>query len=65
MTDHAGLLGIVVAAIGGCAIGVERERTGHATGSQARFGGVRTFTLLGGIAGLAGWFATLRSACGR
>jgi uncharacterized membrane protein (DUF4010 family) len=60
MTDHFGLMGIVVAAIGGCAIGVERERTGHATGSQARFGGVRTFTLLGGIAGLAGWFATLQ-----
>jgi uncharacterized membrane protein (DUF4010 family) len=50
-------LGIMVAALGGAAIGVEREWSGHASGSQARFGGVRTFTLVGGVAGLAGWFA--------
>jgi len=50
-------LGIMVAALGGAAIGVEREWSGHASGSQARFGGVRTFTLIGGVAGLAGWFA--------
>jgi len=48
-------LGIVVAALGGLAIGVERQRSGHASGPRARFGGVRTFTLIGGIAGLAGW----------
>ena len=59
MTDPSGLLGIVVAAIGGLAIGVERQRTGHASGSHARVGGVRTFTLLGGVAGLAGWLTTL------
>jgi uncharacterized membrane protein (DUF4010 family) len=52
-------IGIVVAALGGAAVGVERQRSGHATGTRARFGGVRTFTLLGGIAGLAGWLATL------
>jgi uncharacterized membrane protein (DUF4010 family) len=59
MTDPSGLLGILVAAIGGLAIGVERQRTGHASGRHARFGGVRTFTLLGGVAGLAGWLTTL------
>ena len=59
MTDPAGLLGIVVASIGGLAVGVERQRSGHATGRHARFGGVRTFTLLGGVAGLAGWLTTL------
>jgi len=59
MTDANGLTGIVVAAIGGLAIGVERQRTGHASGRHARFGGVRTFTLLGGVAGLAGWLTTL------
>jgi uncharacterized membrane protein (DUF4010 family) len=59
MTDPSGLLGLIVAAIGGLAIGVERQRSGHASGQQARFGGVRTFTLLGGIAGLAGWLTTL------
>lgn len=49
--------GIFVAALGGAAIGVERQRSGHATGENARLGGVRTFTLLGGVAGLAGWLA--------
>jgi uncharacterized membrane protein (DUF4010 family) len=55
LSAPADLAGIVVAALGGAAIGVERQRSGHATGPDARFGGVRTFTLLGGIAGLAGW----------
>jgi uncharacterized membrane protein (DUF4010 family) len=59
MTDRWGLLGIVVAALGGLAIGVERQRSGHASGRDARFGGVRTFTLLGGVAGLGGWLTTL------
>jgi uncharacterized membrane protein (DUF4010 family) len=49
--------GIFVAALGGAAIGVERQRSGHATGENARLGGVRTFTLLGGVSGLAGWLA--------
>jgi uncharacterized membrane protein (DUF4010 family) len=57
-TDLAALSGVVVGALGGAAIGVERQRSGHATGEYARFGGVRTFTLLGGLAGLAGWFVT-------
>ena len=59
MTDAPALLGLVVAALGGAAVGVERQRSGHASGEQARFGGVRTFTLLGGVAGLAGWLTTL------
>ena len=49
------IVGIVVAALGGAAIGVEREWSGHAAGPQARFAGIRTFTLLGGFAGMAGW----------
>jgi uncharacterized membrane protein (DUF4010 family) len=48
-------LGVLIAALGGAAIGVERERSGHAKGPGARFAGVRTFTLLGGLAGLCGW----------
>jgi uncharacterized membrane protein (DUF4010 family) len=48
---------ILAAALGGAAVGVERQRSGHATGPSAHFGGVRTFTLLGGLAGLAGWLA--------
>ncbi len=59
LTDSSTLLRIVVAALGGAAIGVERQWSGHASGPRARFGGVRTFTLLGGVAGLAGWLVTL------
>jgi uncharacterized membrane protein (DUF4010 family) len=49
------IAGIVVAALGGAAIGLERQWSGHAEGPQARFAGIRTFTLLGGFAGMAGW----------
>ena len=45
---------IAGAALGGVAIGVERERSGHASGRHARFAGIRTFTLLGGLAGVIG-----------
>jgi uncharacterized membrane protein (DUF4010 family) len=56
MTPEAqGLLGIAIAALGGLAIGFERQWSGHALGPEARFGGIRTFTLLGAFAGIAGW----------
>jgi uncharacterized membrane protein (DUF4010 family) len=58
-TNFSALSGIIVATLGGAAIGVERQRSGHASGINARFGGVRTFTLLGGLAGMAGWLITL------
>jgi uncharacterized membrane protein (DUF4010 family) len=50
-------LGVVVATLGGAAIGIEREWSGHATGAHPHFGGIRTFTLLGGAAGVAGLLA--------
>ena len=49
--------GLAVATLGGAAIGLERQWSGHASGPQARFGGIRTFTLLGGLGGLAGWLS--------
>jgi uncharacterized membrane protein (DUF4010 family) len=49
------ILGLVIAALGGTAVGVERQWSGHADGDDARFAGVRTFTMLGGLGGLAGW----------
>jgi uncharacterized membrane protein (DUF4010 family) len=49
---------LLAAALGGAAVGIEREWSGHAAGRIARIGGVRTFTLLGGLAGLAGLLAT-------
>lgn len=46
--------GVFVAILGGAAVGVERQHSGHATGPEARLGGIRTFTLLATIAGIAG-----------
>jgi uncharacterized membrane protein (DUF4010 family) len=48
-------LGLLLATFGGAAVGVERERSGHLKGQDGRFAGVRTFTLLGGLGGGAGW----------
>lgn len=48
------LLPLLVATLGGAAIGVERQWSGHATGPAARFAGVRTFAMLGALAGLSG-----------
>lgn len=48
------LTALLVALLGGAAVGVERQWSGHATGPQARFAGVRTFALLGALGGIAG-----------
>jgi uncharacterized membrane protein (DUF4010 family) len=50
-------LRVVVAALGGLAIGIERQWSGHASGPHPHLGGVRTFTLIGGAAGMAGFLA--------
>ncbi|MBM3778588.1 MAG: DUF4010 domain-containing protein [Acidimicrobiia bacterium] len=55
--DPDAISGLLVAALGGAAVGLERQWSGHATGPHARFGGIRTFTLLGALAGLAGWLS--------
>jgi uncharacterized membrane protein (DUF4010 family) len=46
---------ILVATFGGAVVGLERQWSGHASGPNARFAGVRTFTLIGGMSGIAGW----------
>jgi uncharacterized membrane protein (DUF4010 family) len=51
---HA-VVGLLIAALGGFSVGLEREWSGHAAGPQSRFAGVRTFTLLGAVSGLSGW----------
>jgi hypothetical protein len=48
-------LWILIAALGGAAVGLEREWMGHATGPGARFAGIRTFALMGLLAGVGGW----------
>lgn len=48
---------IAAAALCGAAVGVERQWSGHASGPEGRFAGIRTFTLFGGVAGAAGRIA--------
>src|SRR5688500_17909322 len=52
MTD---ILGLSIATLGGAAVGIERQWSGHADGPQARFAGIRTFTMLGAVGGFSGW----------
>lgn len=63
MTAGYDILGLVIAALGGAAVGLERQWSGHA---EARFAGIRTFTMLGGIGGLCGlmWTHDLRLPAG-
>jgi uncharacterized membrane protein (DUF4010 family) len=55
MIESLDLLGLLVAGLGGTAVGLERQWSGHADGASARFAGIRTFTMLGAVAGLCGW----------
>lgn len=49
---------LAVAALTGLAVGIERERSGRATGPAGRFAGVRTFLLYGIVGGIAGVLAS-------
>jgi uncharacterized membrane protein (DUF4010 family) len=51
---HVDVLGLLIAALGGTAVGIERQWSGHAEGPEARFAGIRTFTLIGALGGLSG-----------
>jgi uncharacterized membrane protein (DUF4010 family) len=53
------MIGLLIATLGGAAVGLERQWSGHAAGPSARFGGIRTFTMLGALSGLSGWLLTL------
>jgi uncharacterized membrane protein (DUF4010 family) len=53
---------LAVAALGGLAVGLEREWSGHATGPMARFAGLRTFALIGALGGVSGWLVVSGSA---
>ena len=45
---------LAIATLIGLAVGLEREASGHASGPDARFAGIRTFLLLGMLGGCAG-----------
>ncbi len=53
------VVGLLIAALGGAAVGLERQWSGHADGPAARFAGIRTFTMLGAVGGFSGWLWTL------
>ena len=52
--NTSAIVGLLIAALGGAAVGLERQWSGHAEGPGARFAGIRTFTMLGAIGGLSG-----------
>jgi uncharacterized membrane protein (DUF4010 family) len=56
--DTTAFWNLGIAALAGMAIGIERQWSGKAEGPRARFAGLRTFTLLGLVAGLSGWLWT-------
>ncbi len=49
---------LAVAALVGLAVGIERQRSGHADGPDQDFAGPRTFLLIGLLGGLGGLFVT-------
>ena len=53
MNDQELLLRLAIAAVGGLAVGIEREWSARREKEVTRFGGVRTFLLLGLLGGLA------------
>lgn len=55
----ADIVRVLIATLGGAAVGLERQWSGHADGPAARFAGIRTFTMLGAIGGACGvlWIA--------
>lgn len=55
VVDLSSVVRLLVAILGGLAVGVERQWSGHASGPHARLGGLRTFTMLGALAGISGW----------
>ncbi len=54
MTELDAALRLAIAALIGLGVGVEREWSGHSSGEQARFAGMRTFMMLGLLGGIGG-----------
>jgi uncharacterized membrane protein (DUF4010 family) len=57
MNDQNALVALAVAALGGLAVGTEREWSARQEKDHSRFGGVRTFLLLGLLGGCASLLA--------
>lgn len=59
LSELEGASRLSVAALIGLAVGLERQWSGHASGPDARFAGLRTFLLLGILGGAGGLLASL------
>lgn len=59
VSELEGATRLAVASLIGLAAGLERQWSGHASGADARFAGLRTFLLLGILGGTCGLLATL------
>jgi uncharacterized membrane protein (DUF4010 family) len=57
VSELEGATRLAIAALIGVGVGVEREWSGHTSGPDARFAGIRTFLLLGFTGGCAGLLA--------
>ncbi len=57
MNDQNALVALAVAGLGGLAVGIEREWSARQERDHSRFGGVRTFLLLGLLGGCASLLA--------
>ena len=51
--DTSNIVGLLIAALGGAAVGLERQWSGHAEGPGARVAGLRTVTILRGGGGVS------------
>ncbi|HEY8793707.1 MAG TPA: MgtC/SapB family protein [Gemmatimonadaceae bacterium] len=58
-TDATVAARLAIAALIGSSVGFERQHSGHASGPQARFAGIRTFLLIGVLGGCAGLLLVL------
>lgn len=58
MSQAIPLDALTIATLAGLAVGLERQWSGHASGPHPHFGGLRTFTLIGLVSGIAGWWVS-------
>lgn len=59
LTESTAGVRLAIAALVGLGVGLEREWSGHTSGPDARFAGIRTFLFLGIIGGISGLFLSL------
>ena len=54
MSDLTSVVRLGIATLIGLGVGLERQWSGHSSGAEARFAGLRTFSMIGLLGGIAG-----------